>query len=216
MRINPKIFIALGLLLIIGYFVQELVVGHDQFAAGILKARTEKNNSFRRAKDSPLNAEQRDQFDSLRYFVPDKAFRVTARLEHFAKPDTVQLPLTDGKADKYLRWGKATFELNQQPQQLVLFLKVSEADDEQPELFVPFTDKTNGFDTYGGGRYLDVALPAATDEEVVLDFNAAYNPFCAYNNEYACPVPPADNRLAVPVAAGEKSFPEIDHTGHSH
>ncbi|MCB2379898.1 DUF1684 domain-containing protein [Hymenobacter sp. BT635] len=213
MRINPKIFIGLGFLLILAYFLQDIVLGHDQYATGIQKARTEKNNSFRRAKDSPLNAEQRDHFDSLRYYAPDKAFRITAKLERFATPDTIAIPLTDGKADQYLRWGKATFELNQQPQQLVLLLKVN---DDKPELFVPFTDKTNGFDTYGGGRYLDIALPAEKDKQVVLDFNAAYNPFCAYNNEYACPVPPADNRLVVPVPAGEKSFPEIDHTGHSH
>ncbi|TGE23415.1 DUF1684 domain-containing protein [Hymenobacter metallicola] len=213
MRINPKLLIGLGLLVVFAYFFQDLVVGHDQFATGIQKARTEKNNSFRRAKDSPLNAEQRDHFDSLRYYAPDKGFRVTAKLERFANPDTMAMALTDGKADKYLRWGKASFMLNQRPQQLVLFLKVN---DDKPELFVPFTDKTNGFDTYGGGRYLDVALPAEQDKEIVLDFNAAYNPFCAYNNEYACPVPPADNRLAVPVPAGEKSFPEEDHTGHAH
>ncbi|UOQ74201.1 DUF1684 domain-containing protein [Hymenobacter cellulosilyticus] len=213
MRINPKLLIGLGLLVVFAYFLQDLVLGHDQYATGIQKARTEKNNSFRRMKDSPLNAEQRDHFDSLQYFAPDKAFRVTAQLERFARPDTIAMPLTDGKADKYLRWGKALFTLNEQPQQLVLFLKVN---DENPELFVPFTDKTNGFDTYGGGRYLDVALPAEQDKEVVLDFNGAYNPFCAYNNEYACPVPPADNRLAIPIPAGEKSFPEEDHTGHSH
>ncbi|UOQ54943.1 DUF1684 domain-containing protein [Hymenobacter cellulosivorans] len=213
MRINPKLLIGLGLLVVFAYFLQDLVLGHDQYATGIQKARTEKNNSFRRMKDSPLNAEQRDHFDSLRYYAPDKAFRVTAQLERFAAPDTVAMPLTDGKADKYLRWGKATFEMNQQAQQLVLFLKVN---DDKPELFVPFTDKTNGFDTYGGGRYLDVPLPAEQDKQIVLDFNAAYNPFCAYNNEYSCPVPPADNRLAVPVPAGEKSFPEEDHTGHSH
>ncbi|TGE14351.1 DUF1684 domain-containing protein [Hymenobacter elongatus] len=215
MRINPKILIALGLLVVFGYFLQELVLGHDQYATGVLKARREKNDSFRRAKDSPLSAEQRDQFDSLRYFLPDKAFRAAAQLERFATPDTIAMALTDGKADKYLRWGKATFELQQQRQQLVLFLKVNDAD-EEPELFVPFTDKTNGFDTYGGGRYLDVALPKDTDEEILLDFNATYNPFCAYNNEYACPVPPTENRLTIAIPVGEKSFPEIDHTGHKH
>ncbi|GAB3305446.1 DUF1684 domain-containing protein [Hymenobacter tenuis] len=213
MRINPKLFIALGLLLVFGYFLQDIVLGSNQFAAGIYKARKEKNDSFRRAKNSPLTSEQREEFDSLRYFVPEKDYLVNAKLERFAKPETIRIPLTDGKADAYLRWGKASFEVNDVPLQLVVLLKVDEKDG---KLFIPFTDKTNGFTTYGGGRYLDVAVPAEDEDELTLDFNQAYNPFCAYGAGFACPVPPAENRLAVEIRAGEMAFPEIDHTGHKH
>ncbi|RPD47063.1 DUF1684 domain-containing protein [Hymenobacter sediminis] len=213
MRINPKLFIALGLLLVVGYSLQDLVFGSSQYNAGIYKARKEKNDSFRRAKDSPLSSEQRNEFDSLRYFAPEKLYRVSAKVERFAKPESVQIPLTDGKADTYLRWGRATFKLADAPQQLILLLKPDEKDG---KLFVPFTDKTNGFTTYGGGRYLDVALPADGADEVTLDFNEAYNPFCAYGAAFACPLPPQENRLAVEVRAGEMAFPETDHTGHNH
>ena len=203
MKINPKLLIGLALLLIFGYFLQDLVFGNDQYAAAVKKARTEKNDAFRRGNTSPLLTAQRATFDSLRYFAPDKAYRFTAKWEPFAEHDTVLISLTNGEAEKYLRWGRASFTIDNQPQQLACLLK---ADGKDTTLFVPFTDKTNGFDTYGGGRYLDAPKPKPNDQEITLDFNAAYNPYCAYNSDYACPVPPADNRLQVAIKAGEKSF----------
>lgn len=203
MRINPKLFIGLGLLLVIGYFLQDLVFGSDQYAARLAKERQTKDDSFRRVQGSPLSQDQRQTFDSLKYFSPNKDYRLDAQLEAFTQRDTVSMALTDGKAEKYLRWGKAAFILNKQEYKLTLFLK---ADGKDSTLFIPFTDRTNGFATYGGGRYLDAALPAAEDTEITLDFNQAYNPYCAYNNTFACPVPPADNRLAVEIKAGEMSF----------
>ncbi|WBA41795.1 DUF1684 domain-containing protein [Hymenobacter canadensis] len=205
MRINPKLLIGLGLLLVIGYFLQDLVFNDDQYAARLRKARTEKDNSFRLVKGSPLSEEQRNTFDSLKYYVPDQAYRFEAQLEPFAQRDTVEMPLTNGKADKYLRWGRASFILSKQEYKLTLFLK---ADGKDSTLFVPFTDRTNGRGSYGGGRYLDATRPAPGDTEIVLDFNAAYNPFCAYNDGFACPVPPQDNRLAVDIPAGEKAYKE--------
>jgi len=205
MRINPKLFAILGLLLVLGYFLQDLVFNDDQYAARLRKARKEKSDGFRRVQGSPLSEAQRNTFDSLKYYAPDKAYRLDARLEQFAQRDTVEMPLTDGKADKYLRWGRATFKLNEQDYKLTLFLKVNIQDS---TLFIPFTDRTNGHATYGGGRYLDTTLPRPDDKEIVLDFNTAYNPFCAYNDTYACPVPPQDNRLAVEIKAGEKAYKE--------
>ena len=209
MRLNPKLLIGLGLLIVFGYFLKDLVFNDNQYATRLRKARKEKSDSFRRLQGSPLSQEQRNVFDSLRYYAPNVAYRVEAQLEPFSQRDTVEIPLTDGKADKYLRWGRASFTLDNQPQKLTLFLK---ADGKDSTLFVPFTDKTNGFATYGGGRYLDAAKPAAGDTEVTLDFNEAYNPFCAYNDGFACPVPPQDNRLAVEIKAGEQAF--HDHAAH--
>jgi uncharacterized protein (DUF1684 family) len=205
MRINPKLLIGLGLLLVIGYFLQDLVFNDGQYAARLRKARKEKDDSFRRVQGSPLSEEQRNTFDSLQYYAPDKAYRLEAQLETLTQRDTVDLPLTDGKADQYLRWGRASFILNKQEYKLTLFLK---ADGKDSTLFIPFTDRTNGRGSYGGGRYLDAAKPAPGDTEILLDFNAAYNPFCAYNAGFACPVPPQDNRLAVEIPAGEKAYKE--------
>ncbi|MBC8083026.1 MAG: DUF1684 domain-containing protein [Hymenobacter sp.] len=210
MRLNPKLLIGLGLLLVFGYFLSDLVFNDSQYGARLRKARREKSDSFRRVQGSPLSETQRNAFDSLRYYAPDKAYRYEAQLETFTERDTVEMPLTDGKADKYLRWGRATFLLNKQEYKLTLFQKVNSQDS---TLFVPFTDKTNGFLTYGGGRYLDTPKPAAGDTEIALDFNEAYNPFCAYNDGFACPVPPQDNRLAVEIKAGEQTF--HDHAAHA-
>ena len=210
MRVNPKLLIGLGLLVVLGYFMSDLVFNDGQYAARLRKVRQEKSDGFRRVQGSPLSEAQRNVFDSLRYYAPDKAYRFEAQVEAFTQRDTIEIPLTDGKADQYLRWGRASFILDKQEYKLTLFQKVNSPDS---TLFVPFTDRTNGFASYGGGRYLDVAKPATGNTEIDLDFNAAYNPFCAYNNGYACPVPPPDNRLAVEIKAGEQAF--HDHAAHA-
>ncbi|QJX47384.1 DUF1684 domain-containing protein [Hymenobacter taeanensis] len=210
MRINPKLLIGIGLLIVFGYFFKDLVFNDDQYAARLRKARKEKDDGYRRVQGSPLSSEQRQAFDSLRYFAPNKNYRFEAQLEAFSQRDTVPMALTDGKEEKYLRWGRASFILDKQEYKLTMFLK---ADGKDSTLFIPFTDRTNGFTTYGGGRYLDAALPENGATDIVLDFNEAYNPYCAYNNSYACPVPPTDNRLPIEIKAGEQEF--HDHSTHA-
>lgn len=208
MRNGPKLLLAAGLLAVIGYSVHDLSGPDTQYAVRLKQARAARNNSFRVSPTSPLSSEQRTRFDSLRYFVPVAAWAtVPATLQRFARPDTLELPMSDGQTEKYLRVARVRFTgpdaASDAPQQLTLFQRAGAPDS---TLFVPFTDLTNGHDTYGGGRYLDVPLPAPDAETVVLDFNTAYNPYCAYNNEYSCPVPPAENRLTVHIRSGEKSF----------
>jgi len=170
------------------------------YAAQVRQARQQKDQAFRTAASSPIPVAQRTAFNGLRYFKPDAAYRVVARLTRAAAPTPLPLALTGGSADAYVRWGTAEFELAGRAQKLTLLQKQGET----KELFVPFTDPTNGEQTYGGGRFLDLPVPAADASEITLDFNAAYSPFCAYNHDYSCPRPPADNRLTVPVPAGEQ------------
>ena len=174
------------------------------YAAQVRQARAQKDAAFRTAATSPIPAAQRAAFGGLRYFKPDAAYRVVARLTRATAPAPLPLALTGGSADAYVRWGTAEFELGGRPQKLTLLQKQGET----KELFVPFTDPTNGEQTYGGGRFLDLPVPAPGANEITLDFNAAYSPFCAYNHAYSCPRPPADNRLTVPVLAGEQLAPE--------
>lgn len=173
------------------------------YAARIRLARQQKDAAFRMATSSPIPAAQRAAFNGLRYFRPDGAYRVTARLARAAGLAPLPLALTGGSADAYARWGTADFELGGQPQTLVLLQKQGLGANPK-ELFLPFTDPTNGPQTYAAGRYLDLAVPAPDATTIELDFNTAYSPFCAYNHEYSCPKPPADNRLTVPVLAGEQ------------
>ncbi|MBF9223105.1 DUF1684 domain-containing protein [Hymenobacter ruricola] len=198
-----KIALAAAIIGIILYSISGLQPDTDAYAKGLHKFRSEKNRAFRQSANSPLPEAQKGQFDSLKYYPADVAFVIEAAISRNATPDTTLLQMSDNRAEKYLRWGQARFRIGTQAQQLALYLK---ADGKDSTLFVPFTDATNGRDTYGGGRYLDAPLPEPDATEIKLDFNRAYNPYCAYNNEYSCPVPPAENRLQAAIPAGEKSF----------
>lgn len=198
-----KILLVLALLGIVIYFITEATPSSEVYAGEIHKIRRAKNDSFRSSPNSPLTTAQRAMFDSLTYYPVIVDFKVSASISRNARPDTVLIQTSDDKTEKYLRWGLAKFELNKEPQKLTLFLHATGADS---VLFIPFTDLSNGRGSYGGGRYLDVVRPKADVSEIELDFNQAYNPYCAYNDEYSCPVPPVENRLQVAIPAGEKSF----------
>lgn len=203
-----KIGLAAALLGIILYSLNDLAPGASAYAPQLYRFRAEKNRAFRLSPDSPLSAAQKAQFDSLRYYpLGDEGSRPTGHLRRIPRPDAVDLPMSDGQTEKYVRFGVVEFAaadpVPSPPQHLTLYRKATGNDS---TLFIPFTDLTNGHDTYGGGRYLDVPLPAPDATTIELDFNRAYNPYCAYNNAYSCPVPPAENRLAVPIRAGEKAF----------
>ena len=198
-----KIALAAAVIGIILYSINGSRPNSSAYATQLRKSRSEKNRSFRQSAESPLPEAQKAQFDSLKYYPGDLSFVIEATISRNAAPDTTLLQMSDNREEKYLRWGQAKFRIDNQAQQLALYLK---ADGKDSTLFIPFTDGTNGRDTYGGGRYLDAAIPEPDAAEIKLDFNQAYNPYCAYNNEYSCPVPPAENRLQVAIPAGEKAF----------
>ena len=200
-----KIALALAIIGIIYYSLSDTKPNNSTYLAQLNKFRRDKNQAFRQGENSPLETAQKTQFDSLKYYPGDPALMPHADISRNKNPDTIRLQTTDNKAEKYLNWGSVKFNINNAPQELRLYLK---ADGRDSTLFIPFTDLTNGHDTYGGGRYLDAPVPKLNESEIKLDFNRAYNPFCAYNNAYSCPVPPAENRLQVAIAAGEKSFHE--------
>lgn len=170
----------------------------------ILAARAEKDRAFKESTDSPLNAEDRGAFTSLPYFSPDPIYRVGAllRVAPPAEAISVTMPTSTGKQREMRRVGRLEFNLKGQALSLTAFAEAGAAG--APRLFVPFGDLTNGTETYPAGRYLDLdPTPTGLYE---LDFNKAYNPFCAYNETYDCPYPPKENRLPLPVRAGEKLF----------
>ncbi|WP_299756576.1 DUF1684 domain-containing protein [uncultured Pontibacter sp.] len=196
-----RLVIFAGLALVIFYFVKDALFNDDNYLKPLLQEREEKDLSFRSRANSPFDDAGRRAFKNLVYYQPNLDYRVSAKVQELAKQDTLLMPLTNGSYEPYLRYGLANFELEGQQHQLMLYRKLSEKD----QLFVPFTDKTNGFETYGGGRYIDVPFEQG-DTGVVLDFNRAYSPFCAYNPDYVCPVPPKENRLSIAIPAGEKTY----------
>lgn len=156
-------------------------------------------------KDGPLKAED---LKYLRFYKPDPSYMVQAKIELLSNEKVLNIPTSGGKAKQFTRYAKATFNLKGKALQLTLFrmegLKNNPA--YQDLLFLPFTDETNSQATYGGGRYIDVYTTAISDGLLEIDFNKAYNPYCAYTHGYQCPVPPEENDLAIPVKAGEKLF----------
>jgi uncharacterized protein (DUF1684 family) len=203
-----KLIILAGITLVLFYFVRESFMSDDNYLIPLQKERDDKDLSFRSRTNSPFEEADRRSFKNLVYYEPNLAYRVKAKLEELEKKDTLHMPMTNGSTEPYIPYAVAHFELEGQPQRLTLYKKVKE---EEETLFVPFTDKTNGFETYGGGRYLDVLFKEGA-KTTTLDFNRSYSPFCAYNPEYVCPVPPKDNRLTVAIPAGEKTY-EKPHAG---
>lgn len=173
----------------------------EAYLTKLREARRQKDQTLHNAADSPIPGAQRATFAGLRYFAPGADFKVTASITRLPVLLPQPLAMSLGKPESYQRWGTAEFELGGKPQKLTLLQKAGDK-----QLFVPFTDPTNGEQTYGAGRYIDVPLPPAEASEVELDFNQAYNPYCAYNHDYSCPLPLAENRLTVPVVAGEQAF----------
>jgi len=153
--------------------------------------RARKNESFRTAPRSPIPAEDRADFEGLSYYPVDESSRFELELREFDDPETVTVATsTDGERE-YLRWGEFQFEVDGETVTLVAY----KSDPDDDRLWVPIRDATSGDETYGAGRYLDLeAETHQTDEGTwILDFNQAYNPTCAYADQYDCPLPPTEN-----------------------
>ncbi len=169
------------------------------YQADVLQARFDKDMAFRDPDRSILEKGVRKTFTGLHYYDVDARYHFRLPLERFDHPDTIRATLRKGGADAYVRLGQVTFTLDGAPQRLTVFQPA----DGRRILWLPFTDATTGKSTYGGGRYLNP--PLGRGDTLDVDFNRAYNPDCAYNpDRFNCALPPAENRLSVPVAAGEK------------
>ncbi len=173
-----------------------------RFEQEVSSARVEKDAYFRDDPDSPIPFNQRAQFKGLNYYPPSPSYNIPAKLERFDKPDPVMIATSKGSQQAYMKYGALSFELL--GKRLRLYVYKSAEDPFSRSLFVPFSDATSGVETYKSGRYLD--LEEQGGDEYDLDFNMAYNPFCAYNEEYICPIPPGENRIAVKIMAGEKNY----------
>ena len=178
------------------------VASMNRFDETIEGLRKEKDHFFRTDGDSPIPIEQRASFTGLNYYPPDNEFRVSAWLSRFDKPEPFCLATSTGTSQTYLKYGRVDFEIR--GMRLHLFVYKSAEDPFAMSLFIPFLDETSGSETYSSGRYVD--LEENGGDQYELDFNKAYNPYCGYNNTYACPVPPRENILPVRISAGEKGY----------
>jgi uncharacterized protein (DUF1684 family) len=166
-------------------------------------ARATKDAEFRTAFDSPIPRDKVKELLPLSYFPPDPAYVTPAALKLASERDVVEMPTSTGEVRKEERVGVLEFSLKGQPLTLSAFVEAGSKDVNR--LFVPFRDLTSGTETYQAGRYLD--LDRTPTGLYNIDFNRAYHPYCYYSSKFDCPYPPGENRLPIPIRAGERLPP---------
>lgn len=167
--------------------------------AGRLDGYRERKNSYYREHDnSPLTPEQKQIFEGLSYFPENDDLHLVLELDKSGEGigEEITVGTVSGEAKQYVRAGRVHFDVEKTPVTLSVF-----QDQKTGKFFIPFRDATSGKDSYAVGRYLDPK--AQPDGKLVIDFNLSYNPMCAYNSGWACPIPPFENMLRVPIVAGE-------------
>ncbi len=176
----------------------------SKWKSEIEMSREKKDTFFSSHPQSPIPYEERSGFEKLNYYSPDPEYRFELDLQVYTNKENVKVKDTQGNERQFLKWGEFKFKI----QGKKCSLQVYKNDPFDERLFIPFKDKTSGNETYGAGRYLDLELDQDqnSEEKWILDFNKAYNPWCAYNNAFACPYVLPENWLNVPVYAGEKYY----------
>lgn len=173
--------------------------------------RNGRDKEFRNKDESPLKEEDFPKFEGLKYFDENKKYIVKADFKRTSDEKYFQMPTSSGKSKKFVKYGELTFKLGGKKYSLNVYQADGEVLKKYPEyadlLFVPFKDLTNGTETYGGGRYIDIKTPKG--KKALINFNNAYNPNCAYGSDkYNCPIPPKENFLQTEIKAGEKKYAE--------
>jgi len=159
--------------------------------------RAEKDEFFKNHFQSPLSHEQKRDFKGLNYFPENEALRLEVKVEPLNDSKPMLMQTSTGGAQEYIRYGRFKFQADGQETELTIY-------ESEHGFFLPFVDSLAGIETYPAGRYLEPeALPG---DRFLVDFNTAYNPYCAYNEMWSCPITPAENRVKVPIRAGEKLF----------
>jgi uncharacterized protein (DUF1684 family) len=161
--------------------------------------RKEKDELFSQDPDSPLTFEQKREFKGLKYFPPNPKLRLDVAVREFPSKDSVSIQTTTGSIQHYRRYGKITVEAEGQTAELTVYR-------DEHSFFLPFVDSLSGKETYPAGRYLE-PKPIGSGR-LLVDFNYAYNPYCAYNDGWSCPLTPLENHIQIPIRAGEKIFHE--------
>lgn len=170
----------------------------------------ELNATYMNPDSTILSEKQLKKFHGLKFYPIDLKFRVSATFKRTGSAVPFQMELSSGRTREYVQYGLLTFELEEQEFELPIYQNTYYRDHPDVEygnsLFLPFTDYTSGDGSYGGGRYIDFVLEDIEDNQLLIDFNGAYNPYCAYTTGYNCPIPPEENDLKIRIEAGVRDF----------
>ncbi|MDZ4839747.1 MAG: DUF1684 domain-containing protein [Bacteroidota bacterium] len=177
----------------------------DPYHRRILKYRYTKDSLYKLDPSSPIQRSERVQFYGLSYYKPDSNYRVVAQVNRISPPRPFTLMMSNGSSEQYLKVAELKFKLNGQEFQLTGIQPQEFKSEEQKRyLELMFTDLTNNKTSYHGGRYIEVEYTQGN--QVIIDFNYAYNPWCAYSNNSYCPIPPIENKLNTEVSVGERKY----------
>ena len=175
-------------------------INEGSYSFKITELRQKKNKEFLGA-NSPIPKHEKGQFVGLNYFPIDSIWKIKADFVPVFGRATINMKTNTERSPRYLPFAELKFSVNEQTLVLVAYKSL---DNNSKELFIPFTDLSNGIESYNSGRYLDLEIPSK--DSVFIDFNQAYNPYCAYNKQFSCPIPPQENALSIKVLAGERKY----------
>ncbi|MEL6670489.1 MAG: DUF1684 domain-containing protein [Bacteroidota bacterium] len=184
----------------VGVVAEESPTHTDQ----ITQWQMELNAQYKDPEHSPLPPENREAFTAHPFFEINDKYRVEARLVYPDDTEILDMPTSSGSTKTYSVWARAHFSIDGQAGSLMVLKPAGFRSVSSNYLFVPFQDETSGQQTYGGGRYINLPLPQGRPETIMIDFNRAYHPYCAYTTGYNCPIPPQENRLNLRIQAGIK------------
>jgi len=183
-------------------FLNSCIDSNEEYYKDLTAYRKEINIMFSDSTTSPLPKEDLLHFKGLEFFPVDPAYSIEADFQITPGSETFKMPMSKERIVWYRKYGVAKFTLKGKELSLAVYQNQDLVKKEGYEdyLFLPFKDLTNGVETYGGGRYIDLRIPDG--DKILIDFNKAYNPYCAYNYKYSCPIPPDENHLQVEIKAG--------------
>lgn len=170
----------------------------EAYEARIEGVRKDRVRFLQNSDDSPFK-NNASGTDSLSFYPLDRNYEIMAKVTVLEEKNYITLPTNDRSQQKFLKYGYASFKVKDATCKLMLLRPIGEK-----KILMPFADETSGVETYGGGRYIDLNINPS--KRITLDFNLAYNPYCAYNGNFSCPLPPKENILQVKIEAGEKKY----------
>jgi uncharacterized protein len=197
----PLVFLAL--LCFSGCSKPDAAINRGTAENSIEREREAKDEYFKSDPDSPIPQKDKSRFQGLAYYPIDPGLKFSVRLMRYQSPEQVRLGTNTGEIRSGLRYGYFEFQVQGKKLRLQVY-RLEDVPADGAGLFIPFRDSTTGVETYSAGRYLD--LKENTSGIYELDFNRAYNPSCAYDTKYNCPIPPAENTLSIAIRAGEKKY----------
>lgn len=194
-----KIWLILIPIALVVFFLTRSQGTNEKYVQEIHQYWEDKHDFFSTSQASPF-VQKGEEYKKVIYFDPNQDFRVNGKLERFTSRETMTLGNSDGTSTSYLKFANVQFKIGDQPCTLLVLKALGFGN----QYLLAFGDATSGNETYGGGRYLDIVI--GKSDLVTLDFNKAYNPYCAYFEDFTCPLPPRDNLLEVSIPAGEKNY----------